>query len=396
MITSNGDTVRGFIDYQNWDSNPSSISFKAAIADRGKKTFKINDLRLFNITGLAVYQKYVCSISMDTRNTSNLGSSRDTTFRMDTALLRVLQKGKNVALYSYTDGLKTRFYLGESPNFIPVELIYRIYNGTDANGNSTMITENDYQKQLFALATKYNALDDQLTPLLQGAGYDSDDLLLIISHINNISKAEFDKKYAHHSKITWYAGLALNISQTTANSSTPYTMSGGPGHTSYLPAIKFGLDFLPDANGKVEFKVDLSANFTQFSTLYKLDVSPYTGAKAFYNQTGIALTPQILYNIYRAPNFAFYLGVGFSFTFDTYSDAAFGPQASGNPGNFPVAGGYDFSSITSPFLLKAGVRIHKNIEIYFDYYTSDYTTNNTYFAFQNQNKQIGINYYFGK
>ncbi len=395
VVTSKGDTVRGFIDYQDWGSNPTSISFKAAIANRDKRTFKISDMRLFNITGLAVYQKHVCSISMDARSASNTVSARDTTFRIDTVLLRVLQIGKNVALYTYTDGLKTRFYIGETPDFIPVELIYRIYESTNADGNNGVVTENSFQKQLFALAGKYNALDDQLTSLLQRSEYDSGDLLLIVSHINNISKSEFDKKYAHHSKITWYSGLALNISSTTANSYAPYTMGGGPGHTSYLPAIKFGIDFLPNADGAVEFKADISANFTQFSTLYQLDVSPYTGAKAYYNQTGIALTPQVLFNIYNAPDFKFYIGAGLSYTYNTYSDAVFEPQVSPGAVNFPVEG-YYFTSSAFHFLAKAGFRIHKNLEVYFEYYTPDAATQSPYFDLYNENKQIGVNYYFGK
>jgi len=394
VITSNGDTVRGFIDYQSWASNPSSISFKAAIADRGKKIFKIGDMRLFNVTGLAVYEKYVCSVSMDTRNTSNLGS-RDTTFRIDTVLLRVLQKGKNVALYTYTDGLKTRFYTGETPNFVPVELIYRIYNGTDANGNSTMITENDYQKQLFAIANKYNALDDRLTQLLERSGYDSDDLLLIISHINNISKSEFDTKYAHHGKITWYGGLALNISQTTSSSSTSYSTFGGVGHTSYLPSIKFGVDLLPDADGRAEFKVELSVNLAQFTATYPLNVIPYGNAVASYNQNSIALTPQALYNIYNTPNFKFYLGAGLSFGYYSYTNPEFHAQNPSTTNDFPVEP-YYFNTINFPFLLKAGFRIHRNLDIYFDYYTGVTTTRGGYFGFNNESKQVGINYSFGK
>src|ERR1700740_3276837 len=166
VVNLKGDTVKGFIDYQAWDANPTSISFKPTLAAREKKTFSMGSMRSFGIEGIASYQKFLCRISTDITDSRHIIEGRDTSFRIDSVFLKVLQKGKNLALYSYADNLKTRFYIGEAPDYKPTELTYRLYlDASNANGNT--VNENTYQKQLFALANKYSALDDKMTALLE-------------------------------------------------------------------------------------------------------------------------------------------------------------------------------------------------------------------------------------
>src|ERR1700756_754821 len=78
VVNLKGDTLKGFIDYQAWDSNPNSINFKPTLTDREKQTFTVHNARYFNITGLAAYSKYFVSISTDETNIDRIGESRDT------------------------------------------------------------------------------------------------------------------------------------------------------------------------------------------------------------------------------------------------------------------------------------------------------------------------------
>jgi hypothetical protein len=191
VVTLKGDTLHGFIDYRAWGSNPTAISFKYSVSDPKPRIFTIGNISFFNVSGMATYQKFTCAVSMDETNTARL-STRDISYKIDTVFLKILQKGKNAALYSYTDGLKTRLYISEAPNYIPTELIFRIYENADANGAT--VNENTYLKQLFAIANKYNALDSDLIRTLQTANYSQSDLLPIVSKINNVSKDEYEKK----------------------------------------------------------------------------------------------------------------------------------------------------------------------------------------------------------
>ncbi|MDR3693471.1 hypothetical protein [Mucilaginibacter sp.] len=392
VVTTAGDTVRGFIDYKDWDSNPEAISFKSTPGDPAKKNFTLNDITFFNITGFAGYKRYTCSISTDITNTNNLVDGRDTSFKVATVFLQVLQQGKNLTLYAYTNAQKTRFYIGETPAYSPVELIFRRYFDSGNKGGNT-VNENTYQKQLFALANKYNSLDEKTTALLENSNYQKADLLTIVSRINNISKADFEKKYADHGKFNLYAGVALNILSTTSSPNSSYTLGGGGSSTSSLPAFNIGMDFVPDPNGRAEFRVDLSANLGQFNSQYQLKVSPGGVVKASYNTLGIFLTPMALYNFYNAPNFKFYAGVGVSLTYDNYTSVYFQNQNSVN--GTPLEQ-YDFNRFNNTFLLKAGFRIQKSWEIYFNYYTATPSTKGGYFQLSNSLKQVGVNYFFGK
>jgi len=398
VVSLKGDTLQGFIDLQGWDSNPSAIPFKSAVTDHDKKTFTTNDISLFNINGYATYKKYTCSISLDITDPSHIIEGRDTSSKVETVFLQVLQQGKNLALYAYADNIKKRFYVGESPGYAPTELIYRRYFDAAAkNAAGRTVEENGYLKQLFALAIKYNALDDKLTSKLENnfTTYSKGDLIDIVSRINNISKAEFDKKYTEHAKTSFYLSGGVNISSSYSDSQSSYSIGGGKSSTSSLPAFALGVNIIPNpVAGRAELRLDLSVNATQFNSSYQLKVSPYSGAKTSYDQLGVFLTPQALYNIYNQANFKFYVGFGIALTYFTYSNPSFSSQPAGNA-LFPVEPFY-FNKLDNAFLFKAGFKIQKNWEIYFDYYTATASTKGGYFAISNQNKQIGLSYFFGR
>ncbi len=307
-----------------------------------------------------------------------------------------MQKGKNVALYAYSDDLKTRFYIGEAPGYTPAELVSRIYHDP-AKTEGRTVYENGYQKQLFALANKYNVLDDKLTFRLEKADYEKGDLLAIVSQINHISKSDFEKNYAQHSKISFYGGASLVIANTSSDSQASYTLAGGVPHTSYLPGFSIGADLVPDPRGgRVEFKLDLSVNPGRMDAKYVLKSSPFAPAEASYDQLGLFLFPQVMYNFYNAPNFKFYAGFGFGVSYSAYSSPYFQSQNHASPNAaFPIEP-YNFQNVNGAFLLKAGFRIYKRWEIYFDYYESGIASGTGYFAFSNQVNTIGVNYYFGQ
>jgi hypothetical protein len=111
---------------------------------------------------------------------------RDSSFKTGTIFLKQLLKGKNLALYSNTDDLKTRFFLGEAPYYTPYELIYRVYYDLDYvyNGHGRTVNENIFLEKLFALAIKFNVLDDDLNKAFETAVYRKSDLIEIINKIN--------------------------------------------------------------------------------------------------------------------------------------------------------------------------------------------------------------------
>ena len=205
-INLKGDTLHGFIDYREWNSSPTKINFKYALNDQSRK-LTVTDIRFFSVAGLESYQRYVGPITMD--NPSQVNAVKDTSFKIVTVFVKILQDGSRVTFYSYTDEVKTRFFIKEKQDLIPQELIYRVYNRPeDPSANDykyTTVKENAYFKQLFILAGKYNVLNDTLKNDIVRSDFYQQNLLEIVSKINGVSKTEYEAKYNEHTKINVFA-----------------------------------------------------------------------------------------------------------------------------------------------------------------------------------------------
>jgi hypothetical protein len=195
VVTLKGDTIKGFIDYREWDKSPVTIKFKSSL-ENSFTSLAAHNINCFNISNMTEYQRYIGPISMDSTNPEFMLNERDTTFRIDTVFLELLERGKNIALYSYSDGIKTRFYAAEAPDYTPTELVYRLYYNSDKQGGSgRTVNENTYMKQLFALAVKYNAMTNTLQRDIEESDYRELYLIQIANKINNINKRKSNKKH---------------------------------------------------------------------------------------------------------------------------------------------------------------------------------------------------------
>jgi hypothetical protein len=400
VVTLKGDTLKGFIDYREWNSNPNAINFKTAVADSKARELTPEEINVFNINNRETYQRYAGLISMDATDVDHIESVRDTSTRAATVFLKVLQKGNNLALYSYTDELKTRVYVGEAPDYAPQELVYRLFNnfdGTVQGQKGTTVNENTYMKQLFALANKYQALNSDLQWDIERGSYNTDKILDIVSKINHISKAEYKKSKANNGPaFNLFVGAGVNIDNFSPSSDGPYYSGGGRSQTSYLPAASFGINFFANPNTRqLQFRIEAGITQGQYKYAYNLQVSPYIPFKASFNQLAISITPQVLYNFYNAENFKIYGDFGFSFSHYSYSNAYLGSQSQPNSAtDIETNNPYVFHSADNSFLLKAGVQIHKNWGIYAQYLSGVSVTQGGYFQMGSTCEQVGINYFF--
>lgn len=400
VITSKGDTVKGFIDYREWASNPVSINFKTDLKDKKGRSFTTSDIRFFEISNMEAYQKYEGKISMDATDPDKITQGRDSSFRVDTVFMKVVRKGTNVTLFSYTDPLKVRYYIGESPDFSPVELIYRVYNNSDAETatHGKTIDENTYLKQLFALANKYNALDDNLSRLFERSNYSEPALLDIVDKINKVSRAELSKNKSLNPAVRLFITGAINVTNIAPTSVSPYANAGGTSHTSFGPSAGIGIILYTNPNTqRLQIRAGFTVSGSQYSALYQNKVIPYIPVKFSFNDLRIGLTPEIVYNFYNGENFKFYAGAGFGIMYHTYSNATFGPQNpkdsfDGTAENDP----YNFNKLDNPFFGTVGVQFSKHWEVFVNYLSSTATTNGGYFQLSNTSEQIGINYTLGK
>ncbi|HTD38976.1 MAG TPA: hypothetical protein VK671_00045, partial [Mucilaginibacter sp.] len=358
-------------------------------------------INYFNINGLDSYQRYVGPISLDITDKDHLGYMRDTSSRIATVFLQVLQKGKNLSLYSYTDALKLRLFVGERPVYAPKELAYRLYynySGDKVKGQSGVtVNENTYMRQLFALANQYGVLNDDLQRDIERVAYRKEDVLEIVSKINDISKADFKKSNGSKGSIfNVFVGAGVNIVNTSTVTGSPYYNAGGRSQTSYGAAGSFGINFFANPNTRqLQLRVEAGIARSKYNWLYNSKVSPYIPFRASFDKTAFSITPQVLYNFYNAENFKVYGDVGLELSFYNFSNAYLGSQSQPNSASdIEENNPYFFNKTDNSFLFKMGVQIHKNWGIFAQYTSGVAITQGGYFQMSSTCEQIGLNYYF--
>ena len=335
---------------------------------------------------------------MDRTDANHISSGRDTRYKTAVVFLKVLQKGERVTLFSYSDDLKTRFYIAEHSEQLPAELTYREYYTSDVadniNDRGRSVSENTYMNQLFALAQKYNVLTNSLQWDIEHLSYSKPNLLKIISQINGISKSEYENKYNDGTKLNLIAGAALNV--TATNPSGAYLAAGGKAYTSYLPAVSFGMNVFANPNtGKLVFRLELSLAENQYKSAYINKNSPYIPINYTYNQLAIGFAPQVIYNFYNTENFKIYGGLGLALTFYNYSNENFESQDGKTPGSAILRNNpFDFSAYNTQILIKLGVQFNKNLGGFINYLPPSSITHDDYFILSFSTMQIGVNYFF--
>ena len=394
-VTLKGDTLKGFIDYKEWDENPSSVDFKTNLSDKTPQKLTADDVRIFSINGYESYQKYTGSIGIDYIDPRHINYGKDTTFRLETVFLKKLAGGKNVILLSYTDDIRSHYYIEEATQSNPKELTYHIYNENDAQtGAVKTVVDNDYITQLYLLAQKNNVLTSDLQSDMERMGYYAEDFIRIINKINGVTQTDNARNGGRSAgKIRFFAGLGVNVTGTVP-ATYDFKPLGATNYTSALPLISAGFNLpLNTAIEKVLLRCEMTVSGMHYYTSYNDKVAPYVPIVYKYSAISVAVTPQMIYNFYNTDNLKIFAGIGFSFSFYGYNNASYA-EKNGNPVANNSANPYYFVTFSTPIVFKAGVRLNKKIEIYADYVSGTPVSNDEVFRLSFASFQAGVNYYF--
>ncbi|RYU86864.1 hypothetical protein EWM62_17075 [Mucilaginibacter terrigena] len=386
LISTTGDTTRGVINYRGWEANPEYIEFKSTLADEGAKKIKPADIAAFEVIGLAAYKSYTGPISID--NTSdNLSSSRDTSFKIDVVFLKVLQKGKNITLYSYQDIIKTRYFIGAGHQ-LPTELIYRLHY---ANGQqSNTIAESTYKKQLSIVASNLNLLNDKLNMTIQRSEYSYQDILGVVSKINERLSAKEDNVIDAN---YFYVGAGANISSFTTGGE--YKKAGGKPYNSIMPAFVAGLNVYANPNAQnVAFRVEFGIGANKYESNYKNQVSPYNDVVFHFTQLSFSITPQVVYNFYNKPDLKFYAAIGGQISINTYLNKAFRNKDGSEFRQFAGPTFNFYKASFNPIIIKTGFTINKKIDVFAMYTPPNNINVDPYFVISYSTLQAGVAYLF--
>jgi hypothetical protein len=372
VVTAKGDTLRGEINQKEWYGNPRSIDFKGST---GIKTYTADDINFFEILNSSAYQRYAGSISTDETNPARLSHGVDSGKKQDVVFLRLEQKGPNVILYSYTDAIKTRYFLTELSTNNTAELVYRSYFLPD-QGVKTR-DENIFIPKLYELAQKYNPESEDLKGEILKASYNGGDLKEISQKINKMTS---DKKtYSSSATIKFFVGVGL--STTTSKPEDKFPLYAGPDYrtiapskTTIFPMISAGINIYPNPNvNKLVIRGELQKP------------SDYS-----FNQYVVIFNPQVLYNLYNTVNFKFYIDGGVAFNV---------AKNTGN-GYINVNSNESFSHYLQlnttwfSFPFKLGIVLNNKIDIAVAYTTPADITNSKQYSISQSSVKAGINYLF--
>ena len=162
VITTSGDTLKGFIVTKNWEYNPVSIEFRNEKSAAGK-LYSYNDIKEFKTEKeWYISAPFKVEISPRLDNTINYDSAY--IIKNDTGFLQVLQKGEKSLYYYRKKNSEVNLYIEVDGK--PELLLYkRFIRLTEFNKIVGQFT--DYKKQL----EKYLSPCPETIPLIENALY---------------------------------------------------------------------------------------------------------------------------------------------------------------------------------------------------------------------------------
>lgn len=402
VVTAAGDTLRGFIDYQEWAQTPSTVSFRAS-ENSVVQEFTAANSHYFEVTGMEAYRSYVGSISMNRIDGDKLPSSSSgvSSTVTDTVYLKILQEGVNVALYTYKDKIKQRFFITQKGTDAPQELVYRrFYQNGD---HSRIVSQRGYVGQLVSLARDYNELSPRLEREIKSATYTEQKLLEVVSKINGMGEEEIAQKLKEKQRVAFFAGIALSRGTVSVEGEDDFA-DADRNPASYMPRLAIGFDaFLNKNVQRTIFRLEASVTNASY---HMQEVKRRIGIKNGYHELSYklthqtaSLTPQVIYSLYNKDDFKVYVGGGMSLSFSNFSENSYREQYF-NPHLDLVQKPYEDDNYRelekkwSAYMLRAGVVLNNRYEVSAVYLGPGVFTRYTSFSISASSLNVGVNYLF--
>ncbi|TSD64545.1 PorT family protein [Inquilinus sp. KBS0705] len=391
IVSLSGDTIKGSIDYREWDNNPKSITFKSIGKAEGK--YAVNNIKAFGVDKAEYFERFVTIVSQNPVGVGNITVQAEIKNLTDTLFLKIISKGSKVTLYTYTDKIKTRYYIAES-GANAEELIYGQY--LDSENSERINTVNRFRVQLQSLAQMHDPNNSKLAKGIAVSSYTESDLIKIAKAINGSTNLQLSSENVFG--IRFFAGAGTSINKFTIDFNGFFP--AGTSQSKVSPLITAGVDFLINKNTQrfyIRVEASVISSTYSFNDIEAPAAANTTlGTRSTLNnlkQTNIALTPQLIYNYYSADNLQLFIGSGFALNIPQYGKHSLtttSPNYTNTKADFP-----EFKKLWFSFPIKAGATINKKIQLYADYmlapsrlddYASIGSTLSQY--------QLGVNYLF--
>jgi len=388
IITNTGDTLKGYVDYKERVNNPQNVSFTPAVSEKLRK-FSIKECLAYGIDHMESYERFEVNVSTSRMDISRLSVGLDTGFRRDTVFLKVLQKGKIFALYAYTDNIKERFYLMPARESEPVELMRNIYMAKDENA---IRESRRYIHQLNSEIMKIGAESKVNPGQVRNLKYDRKSLLKIVSQVNEVQQEQ--RSQVPGTRLFLGTGLSANKAAYSGNNDL--SAASAKSKTFYAPLLSGGIDvFLNPAIGKTFVRTEVSFLTSKNEVSLETKDSYKSFLSHSFERLGFCISPQVIHNIYNAPGFKVFAGVGFGLNFSrTSNNRSIRKNYLGE--STVIENNIELENFNYSFLARTGVVIHKRVELSLAYLPPVPITDYVNFSVTAQRVSLGLNYFFGK
>jgi len=310
IVRLNGDTLRGEINYRNWEQNPKSFTFRLNERDE-PHTCNVYQLQSFEVTGYDRYLKAEIVKDALPVNVNELTEPGTLRWVRDTVFLRALLIGERVSLYELVDE-KPHYFIREKGRE-PEELLYRIYLNT---GNATTSTiQYIFRDQL----KRFGADDKKLQRQINQAYYTESDLQKIVRTINGQGSVT-DLNQPKGNLFRPYAGLGVSYNeiQFVGTSNNIGSLHSDP---FFGYGIEAGVDMIGSRNMQRLFlRVLARYSNAHYDGTYRRTLFNDHKELREYKLKMHLLTPMayLCYNLIPIHGSHLYVGVGAGFNITSY------------------------------------------------------------------------------
>ena len=162
LVTSPGDTTRGYIDYKSWSRNPETISFKASPEEKAE-TYGLSDIEGFGVHG-ENYVKAHVEINTSATEIDKLSSSPTPEVIKTVAFLLVVNNGPKGLFYLKDKDAKVHLYVRDRDGAYQLLINHRYLA---ANGQVVNVTYYREQLKNFFAECEGLVADQRMLPYSQ-------------------------------------------------------------------------------------------------------------------------------------------------------------------------------------------------------------------------------------
>jgi hypothetical protein len=309
VVLTNGDTLKGWIDYRNWHVNPTSIRFKQdSLADNARQ-FTVTDISFFQVAG-DKYLKAFITKDMLPVDIGHLVIESTVNQQTDTAFLRVLVEGPILNLYEVYD-FKPHYYIQDSTKSYR-ELTYKC--SLEEVSNRLKIG-NYFRGELIAYLTLQPQYDKKLARHIENISYTDKEIGKVVAALNGSTGQPVPYVSKNSKKsVSFYAGAGAIYSTMTFSGENAY-LNGIDFGWKTGPAIMAGVELFSERNFRdLSFRLEVAYSTIGYETNNLVTKSNFGIDTVQYKIKQRNLTPSatVLYHIIRKEKFRYYIGGQFA------------------------------------------------------------------------------------